>query len=149
MLTKAYHWVLFWAVQSNLPPEYLHSFIHSSVVLQPMVGPWHFLQFHNFFTLSVVFLRRVNSPSQGCYLHTGQRKYRINAYKGIHALSGIRTHDPRVWADEDSSCLHCDRPQNIYFFKFPILFLTIGQWHAILFSRTYYWEFYLLGYNAL
>jgi hypothetical protein len=33
----------------------------------------------------------------------------------IHASSGIRTHDPRIWAGEDSSCLrsrgHCDRPQ--------------------------------------
>jgi hypothetical protein len=32
----------------------------------------------------------------------------------IHALSGIRTHDPRVRASEDSLCLrprgHCDRP---------------------------------------
>jgi hypothetical protein len=31
----------------------------------------------------------------------------------IHALRGIRTHDPSVWAGEDSSCLrprgHCDR----------------------------------------
>jgi hypothetical protein len=31
----------------------------------------------------------------------------------IHALSGIRTHDPRFWASEDSSCLrprvYCDQ----------------------------------------
>jgi hypothetical protein len=31
----------------------------------------------------------------------------------IHASSGIRSHDPSVWASEDSSCLrprgHCDR----------------------------------------
>jgi hypothetical protein len=31
----------------------------------------------------------------------------------IHASSGIRTHDPSVWAGEDSSCLrlsgHCGR----------------------------------------
>jgi hypothetical protein len=52
-------------------------------------------------------------PSQSSYLHTGQHKYRINAYTDIHALSGIRTHDPSVRASEDSSCLrprgHCDR----------------------------------------
>jgi hypothetical protein len=37
-------------------------------------------------------------------------KHRINA--NIHALSGIRTHDPKIRADEDISCLrprgHCD-----------------------------------------
>jgi hypothetical protein len=36
-----------------------------------------------------------------------------NVYTDIHALSGIRTHDPRVRAREDSSCLrrrgYCDR----------------------------------------
>jgi hypothetical protein len=41
--------------------------------------------------------------------YTGQHKQRIN----IHALSGIRTHDSSVWADEDSPCLrplgYCDR----------------------------------------
>jgi hypothetical protein len=35
-------------------------------------------------------------------------------YTDIHALSGIRIHDPTVQAGEDSSCLrprgHCDRP---------------------------------------
>jgi hypothetical protein len=54
----------------------------------------------------------VISPSQGHYLHTGQRKHRINAYTDIHVLSGIRIHDPSVRASEDSSCLsprgHCD-----------------------------------------
>jgi hypothetical protein len=47
------------------------------------------------------------SQSQGHYLY----KHRINT--NIHALSGIRTHDPSVRASEDSSCLrphgHCDR----------------------------------------
>jgi hypothetical protein len=40
----------------------------------------------------VGLLRRVISPSQGLYLHrtTQHRKTRTN----IHALSGIRTHDP-------------------------------------------------------
>jgi hypothetical protein len=39
----------------------------------------------------------------------------------IHVLSGIRTHDPRVRASENSSCLkpsgHYDRLYNIYLFK--------------------------------
>jgi hypothetical protein len=59
------------------------------------------------FTQSVDFFGRGISPSQGCYLHTG------NANTGIHASSGIRTHDLSVWASEYSSCHrlrgHCDR----------------------------------------
>jgi hypothetical protein len=63
---------------------------------------------------SVGLLGRGRSPSQGLYLHTEQHKHRINAHNtDIHALRGIRTHDPSVWAGEDSSCLrppgHYDR----------------------------------------
>jgi hypothetical protein len=54
-------------------------------------------------------LGRGISPSQSA-TYTAQHKHRINT--DIHALSGIRTHDPRVWASECSSCLrplgHCD-----------------------------------------
>jgi hypothetical protein len=39
----------------------------------------------------------------------------------IHALSGIRTHDPSVRASEDSSCIrprgHCDRDLLMYLFR--------------------------------
>jgi hypothetical protein len=45
------------------------------------------------------------SPSQGLYLYTGQHKHRINAYTNILASSRIRTYDPSVRANEDSSCL--------------------------------------------
>jgi hypothetical protein len=58
------------------------------------------------YTRSVGLLGRGISPSQGLYLHTEQYKHRINAHNtDIHALSGIRTHDPSVRASEDSSCL--------------------------------------------
>jgi hypothetical protein len=44
------------------------------------------------------------SPSQGLY--TEQHKQRINAHNtDIHALSGIRAHDPSVRASDDGSCL--------------------------------------------
>jgi hypothetical protein len=43
---------------------------------------------------TVGLLGRVISSSQGLYLNTGQHKHRINAQTDIHALSGIRTHDP-------------------------------------------------------
>jgi hypothetical protein len=103
--------------------SYTHIFIHhSSVALQPFVGSWLLLQFHNFFTQTVGLLGWVISPSQGHYLHTGEHKHRINAYTDIHALSGIRTHDPSVRASEDSLCLrscgHRDRHTHIPAFKF-------------------------------
>jgi hypothetical protein len=46
-----------------------HSFIHSSMALQPFVGPWSLFQFRNPFTQTVGLLERVISPSQGRYLH--------------------------------------------------------------------------------
>jgi hypothetical protein len=66
------------------------------------------------YTQSVELLGRGISPSQGLHLHTEQHKHRINAHNtDLHALSGIRTHDPSVRASEDSSCLrplsHWDR----------------------------------------
>jgi hypothetical protein len=80
-------------------------FISGSTAL--FVGPWPLLQ-------SVGLLGRVISPSQGRYLHTGLHKSRKNAHTDIHALNGIRTHDPSFRASGDSSVLrpwgHCDRP---------------------------------------
>jgi hypothetical protein len=80
-------------------------------------GLWPLIQFRNHFSQTIELLGRVISPSQGRYLNTGQHKHRINAYTHahtyVHALSGIRTHDPSVRASEDSSCLrprsYCDR----------------------------------------
>jgi hypothetical protein len=88
-------------------------FIHSSMALQPFVGPWPLLRFRNHFYTEVGILGGVISPSQSRYLHAGQHKHKINAHTNIHALSEIRTHDPRFRASEDSSCLrprgHRDR----------------------------------------
>jgi hypothetical protein len=78
-----------------LPLSFIHSF-HSSMALQPFVGPWPHLQFHNLFTETVGLLGRVICLSQGGYLHTGQTKHKINAHTNIHALRGIRTHDLSV-----------------------------------------------------
>jgi hypothetical protein len=81
-------------------------------------GPRPLIQFRNNFSRMVGLLGRVTSPSQSRYLHTGQHKHRINAHTPkVHALSGIRTHDPGVQASEDSSYLrprvYCDRPPDI------------------------------------
>jgi hypothetical protein len=58
---------------------------------------------------------------QGLYQHKGQHKHWINAHTDIHALLGIRTHEPSVREREDSSCFrsrrHCDRRPNILFLE--------------------------------
>jgi hypothetical protein len=84
---------------------------------QLIQGPGLFFSSVIIFTQTVGLLGRVINPSQGRYLNTEQHKHRINAHKDIHALSGIRTHDPSVQASEDSSWLrphgYCDRPRSI------------------------------------
>jgi hypothetical protein len=76
------------------------------------------LQYLNLFTQSVGLLGQGIIPSQGHYLHREQHKRGINAHTDIHPLNWIRTHDPSVWAGEDSSCLrprgHCDRLPCVY-----------------------------------
>jgi hypothetical protein len=83
------------------------------------------------------------SPPQGIYLHTEQHKHRINSHNtDIHALSGIRTHDPTVRASEDSSYLsprgHCDRHTE----KYHIKSFTLSA-----FSHKYKTSFPLQGRN--
>jgi hypothetical protein len=96
--------------------SFIHSFIRSFVhqwLYSPLLDPGLFFSFVIFFTQTIRLLGWVISSSQGRYLHTGQQKHRINAHTNIHALSGIRTHDPSVLASEDNSCLrphgHWDR----------------------------------------
>jgi hypothetical protein len=89
----------------NTFPVYVDNFSHSSMVLQPFFGPW-LLQFRNHIYTDV------RNPWMS-NLNTGQYRQRESAHTDIHALIGIRTHDPSVWASEDSSCLRprcqCDR----------------------------------------
>jgi hypothetical protein len=88
-----------WRMESWNTSFNVDSFFRSSAALQPFVGPWPRLHFRNLFlTQTVGLLGRGISPSQDRYLHTGQRKHGINAHTDIHALSGIRTHDPSVRA---------------------------------------------------
>jgi hypothetical protein len=110
----------------------IHSFINSSTALcWALASSFNFVIF---FTQMAGLLGRVISPSQGSYLHTGQHIHRINAQTDIHALSGIRTHDPSVRSSEDSSCLrqngHCDRPEPFYRSDYTIhcvTFKSIGS----------------------
>jgi hypothetical protein len=91
----------------------LHIVQYFHWLYSPLLGTGLFFSFVIFFRQSVGLLRRVISPSQGRYLHTGQHTHRINILTDIHALSGIRNHNPSVRASEDSSCLrpwgYCDR----------------------------------------
>jgi hypothetical protein len=103
-----------------LPAWHTCSFIHSSMALQPFDGPWPLLRFCNLFTQTAGLGRRT-SPSQGRYLHTGQ-----HPHTDIHALSGIRTNEPTIRANECSSCLrpccHYDRPlHTCYLHLFTLL----------------------------
>jgi hypothetical protein len=86
--------------------------IYTSVALRALVDLGHFFSFL-IYTQSTRLLGRGISPSQGRYLHTEQRKQRVNAHTDIHSSSGIRTHDTSVWAGEDGWCLrprgNCDR----------------------------------------
>jgi hypothetical protein len=83
--------------------EFLHSSTHSSMALQPNVGPWPLLQFRNLFD--------TNGRTPWTIDHSVARplpahrttQHRINAHTDIHALGGIRTHDPNFRASEDSS----------------------------------------------
>jgi hypothetical protein len=96
--------------RNNYP--YVKSFIHQWLY-SALLAPALFFSPVIILTQSVGLLGRVIIPSQGLYLNTGQHKHRTNAYTGIHALSGIRTHDPSVRASEDSSFRrprgHCDQ----------------------------------------
>jgi hypothetical protein len=77
---------------------------HSSVALQPFAGPWPLFQFHNLF-YTVGRTPWTNNQPVARPLPTQDNTNRINANTDIHALSGIRTHNPSVRASEDSSCL--------------------------------------------
>jgi hypothetical protein len=74
--------------------RYANGYFFSLVALQSLkdLGRPTYRRFLELFRHTVGLLGRVISPSQGLYLHrtTEHRKTRTN----IHALSGIRTHDP-------------------------------------------------------
>jgi hypothetical protein len=78
----------------NYNPVYARTFHLFTVTLQSLkdLGRLTYRRLLELFRHMVGLLGRVISPSQGLYLHrtTQHRKTRTN----IHALSGIRAHDP-------------------------------------------------------
>jgi hypothetical protein len=79
-----------------------------------------------------------------------QHKHRKKTtYISIHASSGIWTHDPIVWADEDIQCIsprvHCDRHKVILYnrncfvtgrLQFILLGGPIYLLHSALYRKT-------------
>jgi hypothetical protein len=107
-------------------PYFIHSFIHSSMVLQPFVGPWPLLQFRNLFSTDARTPWTSDQPV-GRPLPKHRTEQTQNKRTDIHALSGIRTHYLSVRASEDSSCFrppgHCDRP--IFLIEFQICLVSL------------------------
>jgi hypothetical protein len=79
-------------------------FIHSSMALQPFVGPWRLLQFRNFFTQTVELLGRGISPPQGRYLHSEQHTHRINAHRY-----------PCLWMEFEPTIPAFERAKTVHF----------------------------------
>jgi hypothetical protein len=77
-----------------------------SMVLPAHSGARPLIQLRNSFSQTVGLLGRVISPSQGRYLNTGQQAQNERMHTpNIHALCGIRTHDPSVRASEEFMAL--------------------------------------------
>jgi hypothetical protein len=86
----------------------IHSFIHQCLY-SPLFGPGLF------FSVVILFAHTVGLCLDEWSGHRKAATYtQDNINTDIHALSGIRTHDPSVQAREDSLCIrphgHCDRP---------------------------------------
>jgi hypothetical protein len=96
--------------------------IHSSLLLQPYVGPWPLLQCHNLFYTDGRTPWTSDQPVSRP--RTEQHKRRINAYTVTHNLSGIRTHNSRVRTSEDNSWFrprgHRDRQYDYHLNQFYI-----------------------------
>jgi hypothetical protein len=89
------------------------SCIYLVVTLQPFVGPWPLFQFLHHLHSRYVSLNGGSARRKSATYIQNKTK-REQTHRDIHASSGVRTHDPSIWADENSSCFsphgHCDRP---------------------------------------
>jgi hypothetical protein len=121
-----------------LPDIYLFS-----LALQPPLGPGLCFQFHDHFTdgrtpwtsdqpVARLLPKHRTTQTQNKHMHT----------RNIHALCGIRTHDPSFRASEDSTWLrplgYCDRPRYLpisskFMTTFPICpsLLNVYSWKVV------------------
>jgi hypothetical protein len=98
----------------------IYSFFHSSMAIQPFVGPWPFPQFRNHFYTDGRILWTIGQPvARPLPIH---RTKQTHTYPYLEWDSNPRS---QVRASEDSSCLrprdHCDG-HNIYI---NVVFLKI------------------------
>jgi hypothetical protein len=132
-----------------------------SLALQPQFGPWPTAMklFHFGFLdrrQSVGLLGRMISSSQGPYLYinTEKRTHTHTQTLNIHALSGIRTHNPGFRASEDSTWLRLlgyrDRPWLYYYFinREMFLYLFCSPWSTSK-STTYMYHTSIIYYLNL
>jgi hypothetical protein len=106
-------------IHDNIPIS-IHPAMHPWPYSPPFVGPWPLFQFLNPTHRHTVGRtpwtgdQPVARPLPTHRTTQTQKKRQTD----IHALSGIRTHDPSVWASEDSSWLrlrgYCDQQCIIY-----------------------------------
>jgi hypothetical protein len=77
-----------------------------TTAVPPLSGPWPLIQFRNHFSTDGRTPWTSDHPvARPLSKHTTQTQNKRIHTPNIHALSGIRTHDPSVRASEDSSCL--------------------------------------------
>jgi hypothetical protein len=86
--------------------SFVHQWLYSL-----LLGPCHFFSFVILYTVDSTLWTEDQPVARPLPTHrTTQTQYK---HTDIHALSGIRNHDPSVLAGGDSSCLrprgHCDR----------------------------------------
>jgi hypothetical protein len=89
---------------------FIHQWLYS-----PLLGPDIFFSFVIFFYADGRTPWTSDQPvSRPLPTHKATQTQNIRKHTNIHSLNGIRTHDPSVRANEDSSCHrlrgHCGRP---------------------------------------
>jgi hypothetical protein len=102
-------------------------FIHSSMALQPFVGPWPLLQFRNHFTQTVRLLGRGISPSQRP-LHTHRTTQTEN--------KSIQTSMPRVVFESTISAF--ERAKTFYVLNREVTVIGTITDHLTLFPKHHY-----------
>jgi hypothetical protein len=74
-----------------------HSFIHSSVAVQPFVGPWPLIQFRNIFDTDGRTPWTSDQPvARPLPTHRRTQTQNKRTHTHVHASSRIRTYDPSV-----------------------------------------------------
>jgi hypothetical protein len=95
-----------------------HLSIYLSVALEFFVGNLVALQFLNLIHSLLQISLDGGSTRRKAVAYTRNNSNTEQTHTDIHALSWIRTHDPKFRANEGNSCLrpraHCDRPLQPY-----------------------------------